>query len=143
MDDLEIVELKHEHLAQTEGWASRQNPAKALFKLPGASISPTSDTQGWSAVSPSGKVLAIAIVRLNKEHVGYLECMVKPSERRHGVGSLIVEYVLGQPEVKNLIHFRAAIDLDNIPAQKTLEEKGFFRRGYTQDGRIEFSRPRP
>ena len=139
---VDIVPLKPEHLAEAEGWSSGQNAAKALFKLPGASMKPTSDTHGWAAVNPNGKALAIAIVKLNEEHVGYLECMVKPSERRHGIGSDIVKYVLEQPEIKGLIHFRAAIDFDNISAQKTLEEKGFFRRGYTADGRIEFSRPR-
>ena len=142
-NNVKIVKLKPEHLIQTGGWSSGQNAAKTLFKLPGASVKPTSDMHGWASLGPDGKVLAVAIVTLNKEHIGYLECMVKPSERRRGVGSDIVEYVLEQPEIKGLIHFRAAIDMDNIPAQKTLEEKGFFRRGYTADGRIEFSRPRP
>ena len=142
MDSVKIVPVKPEHLAQTEGWASGQNAAKTLFKQPVRSLAPTSDMHGWAALDDDCKVLAVAMVRLNKEHVGYLECMVKPSERRRGIGSEIVEYVLRQPEVKSLIHLRAAIDLYNIPAQKTLDEQGFFRRGYTPDGRIEFSRPR-
>lgn len=143
MHDIRIVPLKQEHLAQVEGWSSGQNAAKTLLKLPGTSLSPASDMYGWAAVDGNGDVAAIATVKLNKEHVGYLECRVKPSERRHGIGSGIVEHVLKQPEVKDLIHLRAAIDLANISAQKTLDEQGFFRRGYTPDGRIEFSRPRP
>lgn len=143
MDDITIVPLKHEHLAQVEGWSSSQNAAKALLKLPGTTLSLTSDMHGWAAVGADDHVMAIATVKLNKEHVGYMECRVKPSERRHGLGSQIVEYVLSQPEIKGLIHLRAAIDLANISAQKTLDEQGFFRRGYTADGRIEFSRPKP
>ena len=143
MQDVTIVPLKPEHLAQIEGWASGQNAAKTLLKLPVPSLSPTSDTYGWAALEDNGSVLAVATVILNKEHVGYMECRVKPSERRQGIGSQIVNYVLSQPEVKGLIHLRAAIDMANISAQKTLEEQGFFRRGYTEDGRIEFSRPRP
>lgn len=142
MRDVTIVPLKNEHLAQVESWASGQSAAKALLKLPVPSLSPTSDTFGWAAMD-DGQVLAIATITLNKEHIGYLECRVKPSDGRQGIGSQIVEYVLSQPEVKTLIHLRAAIEMSNISAQKTLDEQGFFRRGYTADGRIEFSRPRP
>lgn len=143
MADLKIVPLTQKHLAQLEGWSSSQNADDTLFKLPVPSLAPTSDTFGWAALDNKGKVMAVATVQLNKEHIGYLECRVRPTERRHGIGSQIVEYVLGQPRVEGLIHLRAAIDMSNVSAQKTLDEHGFYRRGYTSDGRIEFSRPKP
>lgn len=137
-----MIPLKQEHISQVEGWQSGQNATKTLLKEPVTGLAPGSDIHGWAAVRADGEVVAIATVSLNREHVGYMECRVKPSERRHGIGSQMVDYVLGRPEIKGLIHLRAAIDLSNISAQKTLEEQGFFRRGYTSDGRIEFSRPR-
>ena len=139
MPDVTIVDLQPEHLTQAEAWATSQNASKTLFKLPGASLSPTSDTQGW-AVLQDNEVLAIGIVKLNKEHIGYLECMVKPSARRQGIGSQLVEYILRQPSVETLMHLHAAVDRNNIAAQKTLDEQGFTRTGYTADGRIEFAR---
>jgi len=137
--DITIVDLRPEHLAQVDRWASSQNATKSLLKLPGASLSPTSDMQGW-AVLQANEVLAIATVKLNKEHVGYLECMVKPSARRQGLGSQLVEHVLHQPSVETLIHLHAAVDRTNIAAQKTLDDQGFSRTGYSADGRIEFAR---
>ena len=95
--------------------------------------------QGW-AVLQDNEVLAIATVKLNKEHVGYLECMVKPSARRQGIGSQLVEHVLRQPSVETLVHLHAVVDRGNIAAQKTLDEQGFTRTGYADDGRIEFAR---
>jgi ribosomal protein S18 acetylase RimI-like enzyme len=137
--DTTIVTLLQEHLAQVDRWASSQNATKALLKLPGTSLSPTSDMHGW-AVLRDNEVLAIATVKLNKEHVGYLECMVKPSARRQGIGSQLVEHVLHQPTVETLIHLHAVVDQTNIAAQKTLDSQGFSRTGYAADGRIEFAR---
>jgi ribosomal protein S18 acetylase RimI-like enzyme len=88
-------------------------------------------------------VLAVALVKLNKEHVGYLECRVKPSMGRHGLGSRLVGYVLRQPPIRALIHLHAVVDPDNIAAQKTLEGQNFTRTGYAADGRIEFARHQP
>jgi GNAT superfamily N-acetyltransferase len=137
--DITIVDLRPEHLAQVDRWASSQNATKALLKLPGTSLLPTSDMHGW-AVLRDNEVLAIATVKLNKEHVGYLECMVKPSARRQGIGSQLVEHVLHQPPVETLIHLHAIVDQTNIAAQKTLDSQGFSRTGYAADGRIEFAR---
>jgi len=137
--DITIVDLQPKYLTQVESWASSQNATKTLLKLPGTSLSPTSDMQGW-AVLQDNEVLAIGTVQLNKEHVGYLECMVKPSARRQGIGSKLVEYVLRQPSVETLVHLHAAVDRGNIAAQKTLDENGFTRTGYADDGRIEFAR---
>lgn len=139
MQDITIVDLQPEHLTQVETWASSQNAAKALLKLPGTSLAPTSDMQGW-AVLHDNEVLAIATVKLNQEHVGYLECMVKPSARRQGIASKLVAHILRQPAIENLQHLHAAIDRNNIAAQKTLDEQGFTRTGYAADGRIEFAR---
>lgn len=140
MPDLNIVPLEHKHLAQTESWASSQNAAKTLLKQPVLSVGPTPDAHGWAALDDGGRLMAIAAVRFDKEHVGYLECMVKPSERRRGIGSEILEYVLDRPEIRSLIHLHAAVAMSNISAQKSLDEHGFTRTGYTDDGRMEFAR---
>jgi predicted acetyltransferase len=138
-EEIKIVDLQPKHLTQVESWASSQNATKTLLKLPGTSLSPTSDMHGW-AVLQDNEVLAIATVKLNREHVGYLECMVKPSARRQGIGSQLVKYVLHQAPIETLIHLHAAVDRSNIAAQKTLDENGFTRTGYAADGRLEFAR---
>jgi len=137
--DHTVVELRPEHLTQAESWVSSQSPAKTLLKQPGASLAPTSDMFGWAIVD-GNEVLAIATITLTKEHVGYLECRVKPSIRRQGVGSELVGYVLQQPAVDNLVHLHAAVDSGNIAAQKTLDAHDFSRTGYAADGRLEYAR---
>ncbi len=137
--DVTIVDLQPKHLAQVESWATSQNATKTLLKQPVTPLSPSSDMQGWAATQDN-EVLAIATVKLNEEHVGYLECMVKPSARRQGIGSQLVEYVLHQPSVEILTHLHATVDRTNIAAQKTLDDKGFSRTGYSADGHIEFAR---
>lgn len=139
MPDVAILPLRPDHLAQTETWTSSQNALKTLLKLPGESLAPGSGTYGWAAVEGS-EVLAVALVRLTKEHVGYLECLVKPSARRQGIASKLVAHLLGEPMIESLVHLHAAVDPANIAARKTLEEQGFSRVGYTADGRLEFAR---
>jgi ribosomal protein S18 acetylase RimI-like enzyme len=138
-DDVTIVDLQPIHLAQVESWVSSQSASKALLKLPSIDSLDQPEVSGWTAVR-GHEVLAIATIELNKEHVGYLECRVKPSERRHGIASQLIDYVLRQPSTKALIHLHAVVDPSNITAQKTLDTQGFTRTGYAADGRMEFAR---
>ena len=137
MPDISIVSLEAEHLAQVENWAPR-DVAKTLLKLPGAPYT-APDSFGWAAIRDR-KVLAIVTIQFNKEHVAYLNCMVKPSEGGHGIGTQIVEYALDQPAVKELVHLHALVDQDKIAAQKILETQGFTRVGYGPDTKLEFAR---
>jgi L-amino acid N-acyltransferase YncA len=139
MQDIDIVPIKTEHLAQVETWASAHSATKTLLKLPRAPIAAGPGSYGWAAVRDQ-KVLAIASVQLNKEHVGYLNCVVKPTEARQGIGTQMIDYVLKQPSVDNLVHLHALVDQDNAAARKILEQQGFSRVGYGADNRIEFAR---
>jgi N-acetylglutamate synthase-like GNAT family acetyltransferase len=112
--------------------------AKTLLKLPKAPAV-TPDSFGWAAVR-DGKVLAVVTIRFNKEHVAYMNCMVKPTDSGHGIGTQIVDYALKQPSVEELVHLHALVEQDKIAAQKILEDKGFSRVGYGSDGKIEFAR---
>jgi ribosomal protein S18 acetylase RimI-like enzyme len=135
MEDTEIVSLTPQHLAQVDDWTSRN--AKTLLKLPGVS-SDNDNMLGWALIH-GNEVLAVAFVRLNEKHVGYLEARVKPSTERQGLATAIVEYTLKQPEVKALVHLHAAVELNNTAAQKILENHGFTRVGYSDDGRMEYA----
>jgi RimJ/RimL family protein N-acetyltransferase len=137
MLDINIVPLEADHLAQVGNWAPR-DVAKTLLKLPGAPFT-APDSFGWAAIRDQ-KVLAIATIQFNKEHVAYLNCMVKPTEGGHGVGTQIIEYTLEQPAVKELVHLHALVDQDNTAAQKILETQGFSRVGYGPDTKLEFAR---
>jgi hypothetical protein len=137
--DISITKLLPEHLAQTEMWNSSQNATNSLLKQSNNSLPSTSDIHGWSVLKDD-EVLAVATVDIDNEHNGYLECRVKPSVQRQGIGSLLIEYALRQPAVEALSHLHASISLDNISAQVILNKQGFSRTGYTSDGRIEFTR---
>ena len=136
MPDVSIVPLEPEHFSQVETWAQR-DVAKTLLKLPEASTSP--DDFGWAAVRDQ-EVLAIATIRFNEEHVAYLNCMVKPTETGHGIGTQIIDYTLKQPAVEELVHLHALINQDYIAGQKILEAQGFSRVGYGPDTKLEFAR---
>ena len=139
MQDIDIVPIKTEHLAQVETWASQHAATKTLFKLPRDPIAAGPGSYGWAAVR-NQEVLAVASVQLNEEHVGYLNCMVKPPEARQGIGTQMIDYVLKQPVTDNLVHLHALVDQDNAAAQKILEKQGFSRVGYGEDNQIEFAR---
>lgn len=129
--------MRPEHLAQVERWSPRE-VAKTLLKLPKAPPA-TPDSHGWAAVRDN-KVLAIATIRFNKERVAYLNCIVKPTEARQGIGTQIIGYVLKQPAVAGLAHLHALVNQDYVAAQKILEAKGFSRVGYGPDGKLEFAK---
>jgi RimJ/RimL family protein N-acetyltransferase len=139
MENVSIVPLSSDHLAQVETWAHRDAATRTLLKIPRAPDNADPDSYGWAAVHDQ-HVLAIATVQLNKEHVGYLNCIVKPTEGRQGIGTQIIDYVLKQPAIDDLIHLHALVNQDNTPAQKVLEAKGFTRIGYGSDNQIEFAR---
>jgi ribosomal protein S18 acetylase RimI-like enzyme len=139
MQDIDIVPLQAAHLAQAGHWAERNTAIRTLLKLPRDSLRAGSGAQGWSALS-GDETVAIAIVTLNPEHVGYLDCIVKPGAGRQGIGTQLMEYVLSQPFVKELIHLHAIIDPANTPAFKVLEGFGFTRTGYNQNGYVELAR---
>jgi|SRR5665213_2395 len=136
MSDVSIVPLEPEHFSQVETWAQR-DVAKTLLKVSEASTSP--DDFGWAAVRDQ-EVLAIATIRFSEEHVAYLNCMVKPTETGHGIGTQIIDYTLQQPAIESLVHLHALIDQDYIAGQKILEAQGFSRVGYGPDAKLEFAR---
>lgn len=139
MQDLVITALKPEHVAQVERWASRNAAVKTLLKLPGTTHEATSNAQGWVALD-GGEAVAIVTVKLNKEHVGYINCIVKHTAKRQGVGTQIMKYALEQPFVADLVHLHAVIDSANTPALKVLDSLGFSRTGYDSNGYVELAR---
>lgn len=138
-NDIVIIEAKPEHLSQVETWTARNDAVKTLFKKP---RDPSAETPlGWHWAALSGdEVVSVASIELSKEHVGYLNCIVKPDHLRQGIGSRMIEYVLAQPQVKNLVHLHAVIEPSNTAAQKILDQNGFSRVGYDTDARLEFAR---
>ncbi len=139
-DDISIVPAKQEQLSQVEAWAARNDAAKTLLKTPrNPSTGAARSSWHWAALRDD-EVVATATVELNEEHVGYINCIVKPGEQRQGIGSRLFEYALNQPEVKDLIHLHAVVEPSNAAARKVLNNYGFSRVGYDSDGRIEFAR---
>lgn len=139
MDDVDIVTAKPHHLSQVEAWAVRNHAAHTLLKTPQNPSHGAPKGQYWAALK-GDEVVAIAAVELNKEHVGYIKCVVNPSYLRQGIGSRMIEYALAQPSVKSLAHLHATVEQSNVAAQKILNKNGFSRVGYDADGRLEFAR---
>lgn len=137
MQDISIVPLEPKHLDEVGNWAPRE-VAKTLLKLPKAPAT-TPDGFGWAAIHGQ-KVAAIVTIRFNKERVAYLNCMVKPTEGGHGIGTQIVDYALKQPAVEKLAHLHAFIDQDKTAGRKILESQGFSWIGYGADKQLEFAR---
>ena len=138
MLDFEIVQLKQKHLAQSDNWIP-QDVSKILLKKPNTTLQHTDDPLSWAGVI-NDEVLCIASVSLNKDHVGFLECIVKPNMSNQGIGTQMIEYVLRQRAVDALIHLHTLVAQDNIGAQKILEKQGFTRIGFGADNQIEFAR---
>lgn len=139
-DDIEIVPAKHQQLSQVDAWAVRNDAVKTLLKTPRDPSTGTARSSWHWAALRGHEVVAVATVELNKEHVGYINCIVKPGEQRQGIGSQLFEYSLSQPEVKDLIHLHATVEPSNVAALKVLNNYGFSRVGYDDHGRIEFAR---
>lgn len=139
-DDIEIMPASDQQLSQVEAWTVRDDAAKTLLKTP-RDPSAGLGRSSWRWVALRGdEVVAVSTVELNKEHVGYINCIVKPGNQRQGIGSRLFEYALTQPEVKDLIHLHATVEPSNVAARKVLNSYGFSRVGYDDHGRIEFAR---
>lgn len=138
-DEISIVPLDHRHLAQAGKWPSRHFAANTLLKNPVETAGNTPGNFGWAAVK-DGEVLAISTVKLNKERVGYINCIVKPGRQHAGIGSKIFEYTLSQPQVDELIHLHAAIDPGNTAARQVLKEHGFTMIGNDEQGYLEYAK---
>lgn len=139
MDNISIVPLENRHMAQIEKWPSRHAAANTLFKTSVEPDAQRQDHTGWAAVKGE-EVLAIVTLRLNKEHVGYINCMVKSGNARMGVGTKIFEHALNQPEIKELVHLHAAVDSGNAGAQHVLRGHGFTLVGNDQQGYLEYAK---
>lgn len=138
-DSIRIVPAEPQHLSQVETWVVRNEAVHTLLKTPQNPSYGVSGGQYWAALQDK-EVVAIAAVELNKEHVGYIKCIVNPGYLRQGIGSQMIEYILGQPSVSNLAHLHATVESSNVAAQKILNENDFSRVGYDVEGHIEFAR---
>ncbi len=138
-DEIKIVPLENKHLGQVEKWPSRHFAANTLLKRPVEPGEYQPGNYGWAALD-GDEVLAIVTLKLNKEHVGYINCIVRPRNKRQGVGTKIFEHALAQPEAEDLIHLHASVDPGNIPARQVLSEQGFTLVGNDEDGNLEFAK---
>lgn len=136
---MKIVPLEQKHLAQVAKWPSRHFATNTLLKKP---IEPNEHRQnnyGWAAVEDE-EVLAISTLKLDKNHIGYINCIVKPGKEHHGIGTRIFEHAISQPEAKTLVHLHAAVDPGNILAQRILKEHDFTLVGNDESGYLEFAK---
>jgi ribosomal protein S18 acetylase RimI-like enzyme len=137
VDNITIIPLEQRHKFQIEGWGT-PNALKTLLKLPEISLGHGTNSESWAAML-GDEVLAVGTITLNPQHVGYLDFLVKPSERRQGIGLLLVEGILRSPFARELGHLHARVEPENTAAQKILSKEGFSRVGTSEDGKIEFA----
>jgi len=131
-----VVRMDSTYQAAIEGWAS-PNALKTLLKLPETSFG--NNDNSWVALR-KGMPVGLCSVNGDDNGVAYLDFIVKPSERRTGVGSAMIEKVLNDPVVNSITRMHAVVTQDNTGAQKLLEKNGFSRIGFSEDGRLEFER---
>jgi predicted acetyltransferase len=118
-------------------WAAEE-PGRMLLKLPEIRTS-GNEPIGWVMLRNEMPV-ALATLELDGASSGHIDILVKPSERRRGYGTKLLERVLQEHHIKTLHIVRASAELDNTAAQKVLTNAGFSRVGYAADGRIEFEK---
>lgn len=136
--NIRIVPLEQKHIAQVEKWPSRHSAVNTLLKTPLESNA-RPENFGWAALDGQ-EVVAIVTLKINKEHVGYINCIVKPANKRQGIGTMIFEHALNQPEIKKLVHLHAVIDSGNISARQILAEHNFTLIGNDAYGNLEFAK---
>jgi len=131
-----IVPLTSLYQSKIEAWAS-DDAGGALFKQSGTHLADGQDSRGWAAVIGSDPIGAVTISR-DPSGVDFMYVIVKPSERRHGLGASLVKTALDDPETKKLTRLHAYVEPENTAAQKILIKRGFSQIGYGPDGQIEF-----
>jgi ribosomal protein S18 acetylase RimI-like enzyme len=70
-------------------------------------------------------------------HIYLSRLIVKYSYRRQGIGSVIVDYLLQHAESLGYKEFSIGVDIDNVPARRLYEQKGFNEtifRGFDDGG---------
>lgn len=135
-EELTIRRLEVADQHQIEGWAS-PSALKTLLKLPETSFGTNSNA--WVALRNQVPV-GVCSINENSNGTAYLDFIVKPSERRTGVGTVMIEAVLRDPVAGNIMRLRAVVEQDNTGAQKLLVKNGFSKIGFSEDGRLEFER---
>ena len=140
MDGLTFVPLTASYIAQIEDWLT-PDTEESVSMLPMAATGRLNEarSQGWVALHDNLPV-AIATLNVGSQGVGHLNFLVKPSERRLGIGASLVSYVLDQPAVRAVRTLEAFVEFDNTAAQKILTRDGFSNIGYTPDGRLRFEK---
>lgn len=121
-EQFDIVPIDETHIAQVASW---------FEPVPFAGLH---DSLGWVAVQHNGPI-AVATLSYDADHVAYLNFVVHPSERRHGVGGQLVRHVLAEPDVRAVSHLQALVEPDNTAAQKILDHAGFSHIGTSPNGR--------
>ena len=140
MDGLTIVPLTENYASLAESWIA-PDAATVLLNLSVTSGKFSSDKQSLGWVALLGKEpVAIATLTVDRQRIGRLDFLVKPSERRQGIGAAIVTYVLEQPETQTVSKLEALVEFDNTAAQKILARQGFTSVGYSSDDRLRFER---
>ncbi len=139
VEGAEIVSLEHKHLAQVEKWPSRHAAANTLLKQPAESPARHPDYYGWAIVHDE-EVLAIATIKINKERVGYINCIVNPGNKRQGIGTMLMDYVLEHSPAQDLVHLHAVIDPGNTAARQVLKKYDFTMIGNDANGYLEYAK---
>lgn len=134
--DFTVVPLSYELLAQIEGWAAT-SAQQTLLKLPEITIDPRN--LSWVGLLRNEPV-AFCTIRPEADGANSIYIIVKPSERRNGIASRLLESILAEPAVHNLSHLQGFVEADNTAAQKLLVKNGFSQFGYNENGLLKFQR---
>jgi len=135
-EDFQIVPLSPEYQGRIEGWTA-ESAQQLLMKLPEISLG--SRDLSWVAVRQNDPI-AVCSIHATDTGTYSIYTVVKPSERRSGIASLLLAAVLAKPEVQNLSHIQAFVEVDNIAAQKLLAKSSFSQLGYDEYGRLKYEK---
>src|SRR3990167_459665 len=106
-----IVPITTEYQAQIEAWAG-DDAGSALFKQSNSQLLIGQDSHSWVAVRNNEPVGA-ATITPNANGLNFMYVIVKPSERRRGIGARLVDAVLEDPYAKSLTRLHSLVDPAN------------------------------
>lgn len=140
MDDISLEPASKADLAEAAHWAGLDSPGSLLFKTHGrAAAEQHGGALRWAA-RQNNQLVGVVSMSVDEDRIGHLDMIVKPDERRQGIGTSMLEKTLLLPEVKETSWLRFTTKHGNVAAKGVLRENGFHERFVSEEGGLVFER---
>lgn len=139
MADLKLEPLSTVALTNYINWFDNRDATNILFKESEALHLLMQGAEAWAGIQ-DGEIVAVAFMARTVMNSGRIFFAVKPSMRRHGIGSQMMRLVLSEPNIRNLNTTKVNVEPENVGGQKILRKLNFVLVGHTPEGLQEFEK---